>query len=245
MSQIIDLNCDLGEGCPYDADLMPLVSSVSIACGFHAGGPASAMAALRAAKEHGVLVGAHPGYDDPEAFGRRELARTEQQVFEDTVYQIGALAGLAQALAIKLTHVKPHGALYHQASRDETYARPIVEAARQFGLAVFGPPASKLESACAGHCLFVSEGFADRRYLPDGQLVSRSQADAFMHNPGEAADQIERLVRECGVRTICFHGDNPEALRFALSLRSLLAQRGVRIRPYSASQVPSPSMEEG
>src|SRR5436309_563960 len=104
----IDLNCDLGEGCAFDAELMPLITSANVACGFHAGDPSTAAATLRAAKEHGVQVGAHPSFPDREQFGRRELARTEQQIFEDCVYQIGALAGLAQAVGVSLRYIKPH-----------------------------------------------------------------------------------------------------------------------------------------
>src|SRR5207302_1520672 len=122
----IDLNCDLGEGCPYDAELMPLITSANIACGFHAGDPATAHAALAAAARHAVQVGAHPGFPDRDHFGRRELARREEEVFDDCVYQIGALAGLARAVGLAVHYVKPHGALYNMACRDEAYARPVV-----------------------------------------------------------------------------------------------------------------------
>src|SRR5215831_9915570 len=106
----IDLNCDLGEGCPFDAELMPLITSANVACGFHAGDASTARAALAAAARHGVQGGAHPGFPDRENFGRRELARTEDQVFEDCVYQVGALAGLARTVGLSLHYVKPHGA---------------------------------------------------------------------------------------------------------------------------------------
>src|SRR5919201_331331 len=164
----IDLNCDLGEGCAHDAELMPLVTSANVACGFHAGDPALAYAALAAAARHGVQAGAHPGFPDREHFGRRELPRAEQQVYEDCLYQVGALAGLARAIPWPLRHLKPHGALYNMACRDETYARPVVAAAALFGLHLLGLPGSCLEALSAGRCPFVAEGFADRRYLPDG-----------------------------------------------------------------------------
>ena len=125
----LDLNCDLGEGCAFDAELIPLLTSVNVACGFHAGDPATAFAALRTAVRHGVRVGAHPGFPDREHFGRRELMRSEQQVFEDCVYQVGALEGLARAAGSRLHHFKPHGALYNMACRDDAYARPVVGAA--------------------------------------------------------------------------------------------------------------------
>src|SRR5579885_2375174 len=191
----IDLNCDLGEGCPFDAELMPLITSANVACGFHAGDPATAHATLSAAARHGVQVGAHPGFPDRENFGRRELVRGEEQVFEDCVYQIGALAGLAKAVGLPLRYVKPHGALYNMACRDDAYARPVVAAAELFGLALMGLPDSRLQALSAGRVPFVAEGFADRRYRPDGSLVPRTQPDAFVEDPAEAVRQAEWLLR--------------------------------------------------
>src|SRR5438309_5465577 len=115
----IDLNCDLGEGCAHDAELMPLITTANVACGFHAGDAASAFAALRLAAQHGVQAGAHPGFADREHFGRRDLALSEEQIYEQTVYQIGAVAALARAAGLSLRHVKPHGALYNLACRDD------------------------------------------------------------------------------------------------------------------------------
>jgi UPF0271 protein len=228
----IDLNCDLGEGCPSDAELMPLITSANVACGFHAGGPAEARAALRAAARHGVQAGAHPGYADREHFGRRDLVQSEEQIFADCVYQIGALAGLARAEGIDLRYVKPHGALYNQACRDDAYARPVVAAAELFGLALMGLPRSRLEALAAGRVPFVAEGFADRRYRPDGSLVPRTEAGAFVEDPDEAVRQAEWLLRERGVRTLCVHGDNPAALAFVRRLRDALTARGVTIHAF-------------
>jgi UPF0271 protein len=229
----IDLNADLGEGCPHDAELMPLLTSANIACGFHAGDPATAHTALRLAARHGVQAGAHPGFPDREHFGRQEMVRTEEQVFEDCVYQVGALAGLARAAGVPLRYVKPHGALYNVACRDDAYARPVVAAAESFGLALLGLPGSRLEAQSAGRCPFVAEGFADRRYLPDGSLVPRSRPDAFVEDPAEAVRQAEWLVRERGVRTLCVHGDNPRAVLFVRELRQALASRGIGIRAFA------------
>jgi UPF0271 protein len=229
----IDLNCDLGEGCPHDAELMPLITSANVACGFHAGDPATAHAALRVAARHGVQVGAHPGFPDRENFGRRELPRTAEQVFEDCVYQIGALAGLARAVGMSLRYVKPHGALYNMACRDETLARPVVAAAELFGLDLMGLPGSWLERLSQNRCRFIAEGFADRRYLPDGTLVPRSRPDAFVEDPAEAVRQAEWLVRTRGVRTLCVHGDNPQAVAFVRRLRESLTQQGVVIQTFS------------
>jgi len=228
----VDLNCDLGEGCPCDAELMPLITSANIACGFHAGDAATAHSALKLAAQHGVQVGAHPGFADREHFGRRELPRSEIQIFEDCVYQIGALAGLARAVGISLRYVKPHGALYNLACRDDAYARPIVEATSLFGLELMALPESRLEARSTGRCPFVREGFADRRYLPDGSLVPRTRPDAFVIDPAEAVCQAKWLLSERGVRTLCVHGDNPQAVAFVRALREALCTQGVAIRKF-------------
>jgi UPF0271 protein len=233
MDMEIDLNCDLGEGCALDAELMPLITSANVACGFHAGDPATAFAAVTSAVEYGVQVGAHPGFPDREHFGRRELARTEQQVFEDCVYQVGALAGLARAAGGEVRYVKPHGALYNMACRDDAYARPVVAAASALGLPLVALPGSRLQTLSAGRCPFVAEGFADRRYQPDGSLVPRSRPDAFVADPDEAVRQVERLLRDRGVRTVCVHGDNPEALAFVRALREALTRQGIAIRAFA------------
>ena len=229
----IDLNCDLGEGCANDAELMGLVTSANIACGFHAGDPATAHATLALAKCQGVRVGAHPSFPDREHFGRREMNRTEQQVFEDCVYQVGALVALGRTASVEVRYIKPHGALYNVACRDDAYARPVVAASHFFGVTLVGLPGSRLEAASAGNCPFVAEGFADRRYLPDGSLVPRSQPDAFVRDPAEAVRQAEWLLREKGVRTLCVHGDNPEAVAFVSALRDELTRRGVTIRAFA------------
>jgi len=228
----IDLNCDLGEGCALDDELMLLITSANIACGFHAGDPAIAFRTLQLTARHGVRAGAHPGFPDREHFGRRELAQSEQQVLEETVYQIGALAGLAEGAGISLYHLKPHGALYNLACRDDHYARPIVEAAALFQLPLLGLPGSRLQSLSAGRCRFVAEGFADRRYRADGSLAPRSAPGAFVESTEESVQQVDKLIREHGVQTICVHGDNPRAVEFARELRKALTDRGIAIRPF-------------
>jgi 5-oxoprolinase (ATP-hydrolysing) subunit A len=231
----IDLNCDLGEGCAYDAELLTLVSSASIACGFHAGDPATALTALQLAAKHGVRAGAHPSFPDREHFGRKEMARTEQQVFEDCVYQMGALQGLAKAAGVVLGHLKPHGALYNMACREDAYARPIVQAAALFELPLLGLPHSRLQALSVGRVPFIAEGFADRRYLPDGSLVPRSRPDALVEDPAEAVKRVTMLLRDRGVRTICVHGDNPKAVAFVRELRQSLMDAGYAIRPCVAA----------
>jgi UPF0271 protein len=229
----LDLNSDLGEGCGLDGELMPLITSANIACGFHAGDPVIARATLQGALKHGVQAGAHPGFADREHFGRRELVRTEQEIYADCVYQIGALMALAKAVGTTIRHIKAHGALYNMACRDDAYARPLVAAADFFGLPLVGLPGSRLEALCAGRCPFVAEGFADRRYLPDGSLVPRSRPDAFIEDPGEAVRQVEWLVRQCTVRTICVHGDNPQAVAFVRELREALTRQGFVLRAFA------------
>jgi UPF0271 protein len=229
----IDLNCDLGEGCAYDAELMPLITSANIACGFHAGDPATAHAVLALAARHGVQVGAHPGFPDREHFGRQDMVRTPQEILEDCLYQVGALTGLARAVHLPVRYLKPHGALYNMACRDTDYARPIVDAARLFDLRLLGLPNSALQTESAGRCPFVAEGFADRRYKPDGSLAPRSQPDAFVEDPEQAVRQVQWLIQERNVKTICVHGDNPQALSFVRTLRDALTRQQIDIRPFA------------
>jgi UPF0271 protein len=229
----IDLNCDLGEGCPNDPELLALVTSANVSCGWHAGDPGTALATLRAARDRGVHVGAHPGFADREHFGRRELVQSEEQVFRDCVYQIGALSALARAAGTAVVYLKPHGALYNMACRDDAYARPVVAVAEFFGLPLLGLPGSRMQALSAGRCRFVAEGFADRGYRPDGSLVPRGQPGAFVHDPAEAVAQTGRLVRERGVESVCVHGDNPQALAFVRALRQALLGGGYELRAFA------------
>jgi UPF0271 protein len=229
----LDLNSDLGEGCGLDAELIPLVTSANICCGFHAGDAATAHAALALAARHGVQVGAHPGYADREYFGRRILALSEDAIFELCVYQVSALAGLAKAVGVPLRYLKPHGALYNQACREDAVARPVVAAAELLQLPVMALPGSRLEALCQGRCGFIAEGFADRRYLQDGTLVPRGQTDAFVHDVEEAVTQADWLLGERGIRTLCVHGDNPQALDFVRGLRDAFTRRGIGLRAFA------------
>jgi UPF0271 protein len=229
----IDLNADLGEGAGFDAELMPLVTSANVCCGLHAGGPGEIARTLVLAHRFGVRVGAHPGYADREHFGRRELALANQDLLALCVYQLGALDAMAESLGLGVHYVKPHGALYNQACRDRNVADLLVIAATHLRLPVVGLPGSQLEAACRDRVPFVAEGFADRRYRPDGSLVPRSEPDAFVHDPDEAVKQVEWLIREAGVRTICVHGDNPEAVAFAGAVREALLARGFALKPFA------------
>jgi UPF0271 protein len=229
----IDLNCDLGEGCGLDAELMPLITSANISCGFHAGDWQTAVAALRLAKEHNVHVGAHPGYPDRDEFGRREWDLSETEVYELCLYQVGALEGLTQITGESLHYVKPHGALYNQACRDDRFAKPVVSAADEFELAVVGLPDSRLEAHCGDKVEFVREGFADRRYQADGSLVARSRPDAFIDDAAEAVKQAQWLIRKHQVQTLCVHGDNPRAVLFVQALRKALLEAGFVVRAFT------------
>ena len=229
----IDLNCDLGEGCGLDAELMPLITSANVSCGFHAGDVGTAAAALELAGRNGVQVGAHPGYPDREHFGRRDQSLTGEQIFQLCLYQVGALQSLARATRTLVSYIKPHGALYNQACRDDAYARPVIEAAGTLGLPLMALPGSRLEAISRDRCPFIAEGFADRRYLPDGSLVPRTRPDAFVEDPAEAVRQAEWLIRDRGVKTLCVHGDNPQALEFVKTLRAELERAGFTIRAFA------------
>ena len=229
----IDLNSDLGEGCGLDTELMTLVTSANLCCGFHAGDAATAHAALKLAARHGVHVGAHPGYADRASFGRAEQTLSEEAIFELCLYQVGALAGLAQSAGIHLRYLKPHGALYNQACRDDAFARPIMAAAEILRLPVMALPGSRLESFCKTGAGFIAEGFADRRYRPDGSLVPRTEPNAFVHDVDEAVAQADWLMRERGIQSLCVHGDNPKALDFVRGLRAAFTRRGISIRAFA------------
>src|ERR1700730_12770380 len=203
----IDLNSDLGEGFGLDGELMPLVTSANICCGMHAGDYATSYAALGLARRDGVAVGAHSGFEDREHFGRREQELAEDQVYFLCLYQVGGLMALARDLDLSIRYLKPHGALYNQAARDDRYARAVAEAAEVLGLPLLGLPGTRMEALAKLRCPFVPEGFGDRRYQSDGTLIPRSRPDAMVKDPEEAVRQAEWLIRVKGVRSLCVHGD--------------------------------------
>src|SRR5262245_19443563 len=229
----IDLNADLGEGAGFDAELMPLITSANVCCGLHAGGPSEIAKTLVLANKFGVSIGAHPGYADRENFGRRELELGNQELVALCVYQLGALTAMASTLGLTVRYVKPHGALYNQACRDRRVADLLLIGLGQFELPILGLPNSQLAEACADRVPFISEGFADRRYRPDGARVPRTESDAFVRAPAQAAKQAEWLVRDRGVRTICVHGDNPQALEFTKAVRNALLARGFTLKAFA------------
>ncbi|NBR05691.1 MAG: LamB/YcsF family protein [Planctomycetes bacterium] len=228
----IDLNCDIGEGFDNDFTLLPLVSSINIACCRHAGSPDGVLELLQEAKNYKINVGVHPGLNDPANFGRLETKLSEPQLFAECLFQVGALIALADFANVKLSHLKLHGALYHQASKSKTLADKIISIAERFNLAVLGPPDSELQHSSKGKVPFFSEGFADRQYLPDGNLVPRNQPDAFIHDPAAAALQAQKLLQTSGIKTLCIHGDQPNAADFVQKLRSQFKILGIEIRAF-------------
>ena len=246
MSLIVDLNADLGEGAGQDSELFELITSANIACGFHAGDPISVLKSIRQANEQNVSIGAHPSLMDRENFGRTEIEIEPAHVFAQVSYQLGAFNALATAVGARVNHVKPHGALYNMAVKNEQLSEAIVQAMLVVDpyMFLFAPSNSALERAAkAAEIRVVSEVFADRNYLSDGSLVPRSRGDALLKDPNEAANRVVRMLRENKVmsieghdvdvraETICVHGDNPGAVEFARELRSQLELEGVRISP--------------
>jgi 5-oxoprolinase (ATP-hydrolysing) subunit A len=244
MNLVVDLNADLGEGSGQDVELFELISSASIATGFHAGDADTMHAAVLGAKTHGVAVGAHPSFFDRENFGRKELNVTVDEVFDAVAFQLGVFQAIAEAAGTRPNHVKPHGALYNMAVRDENLAAAIARAIRSVDsrLILFAPDNTELARAGEAHGLQVArEVFADRNYLSDGWLVPRTRTDALLTDPVEAAKRVLRMLRESKVQsvegddvnvraeTICVHGDTPGAVEFARELRSQLVSQGVRI----------------
>lgn len=240
----IDLNADVGEGYE-DLAIFPLVSSVSIACGAHAGDDETMARSVAEAARLGLAVGAHPGYPDRAGFGRDAMDIAADDLRRSLAEQIGTLARVAAEHGVRLSHVKPHGALYNTGSADAALASVVVDAIREAAprLRLFGPPGSALiEAASRAGLEGVAEAFADRRYLPDGRLAPRSRADALLSNPKEAAAQAVALatgepVKTIGggtirldARTVCVHADTPGALEITRAIRGALERAGVEVR---------------
>ena len=248
----IDLNCDLGEGAAHDAELMPWITSANIACGGHAGDAATMRATVALARQHGVAVGAHPGFADREHFGRRELPLSPFDVAILVGAQIQALQDVALGLGATVRHVKLHGALYNRASRDRALAEAIVRTVRMTAKEpmLFALAGSELERVARGHddVRVLSEAFADRTYRADGSLTPRSQPGALIQDEDAMVAQVLRMVREGRVRatdgadvplaveTVCVHGDGPHAVAFVRRLARELRQAGIDLRAPVARQ---------
>jgi UPF0271 protein len=245
MSLVIDLNADLGEGAGHDDEILALVTSANIACGFHAGDAETMRRSIEAARDRKVAVGAHPSLFDRENFGRKEFPVKSDEVFDAVVYQLGVFQAITEAAGVRPNHVKPHGALYNMAVRNHELADAIGRAITRSDkrLILFAPQNSALAQAGTTNGLQIAhEVFADRNYLSDGSLVSRSRPDALLHDPEDAAARVIRMLRESKVRsvdgvdvdvraeTICLHGDTPGAVDFARVLTSRLEKEGVSVR---------------
>jgi UPF0271 protein len=246
LPRYVDLNADVGEGMGDDAQLIPLVTSVNIACGGHAGDAATMARAVERAAQADVAVGAHPGLEDRAEFGRVGRPLAPAQARELVCRQVAALSAIAERLRVRVRHLKLHGALYHMAARDGALAAAIVDAAAELDAALIlvGPPGSALLAAASARGLATAaEVFADRRYRSDGSLVPRGAPMALIADPAEAIAQVVGMVLHGTVRsidgtnvavradTVCLHGDGPDAVGFAQALRTALAGQEIVLRP--------------
>jgi UPF0271 protein len=248
----IDLNSDVGESfgnykLGLDEQVIPLISSANIACGFHAGDPSVMKHTVAIAKENGVALGAHPGFPDLVGFGRRNLDASLDEIKDFVTYQIGALQAFAAAQGMKLQHVKPHGALYNMAVRNtdiwQAVAQAVAAVDRRLILFVLaGSNRRDLEAIAAGNGIRMAfEFFGDRAYNPDGSLVSRKEPGAVIHDQQAVAAKVLKMVKEGRVvcrdgseiemaaDTICVHGDNPAAVALVKTIRESLQAAGVEI----------------
>jgi len=240
----IDLNADLGEGSPNDLALLDLISSASIACGGHAGDEATMRAALRGAREKGVVVGAHPGFADPGSFGRRRIETSPEELTRQMRAQLDNLAGLAREEGVTLRYVKLHGALANMAAEDEHVASVAFAAVRNHNahMAILAiDQSAQVTAAEALGLRVVTEAYADRAYQPNGLLMPRSEAGAVLHNAELVAQRAVRLATRgelvaadgnaiaSTAKSLCIHGDNAEAVAIVKALREALADAGVSI----------------
>lgn len=250
----IDLNSDLGEGYGIwrigdDAAILDVVSSANVACGFHAGDPSIIRTTCDAAASRGVAIGAHVSYPDLAGFGRRPMKMESSELRDAVLYQLGALDAFAQVAQSEVAYLKPHGALYHAASSDLATAEAVVGAAAEYdpSIMILGLPGSELLLAAEKADLeFVSEAFIDRAYMPDGALLSRQAPNSIFTNPEEIAERALRLALDNQViavdgsvlsieaRSLCIHGDAPDAARIARTVRSALDAAGVAVYRFTA-----------
>jgi 5-oxoprolinase (ATP-hydrolysing) subunit A len=249
----LDLNSDLGEGYGRwalgdDAALLEVVTSANVACGFHAGDPATIDRTVRAAVERGVSIGAQVSYPDLAGFGRREMDVAPADLTADVLYQVGALEAFARAAGSRVRYVKPHGALYNRIARDPVQAAAVVEAVRRYDPALpllTLPGSAVMDAAREAGVPVVAEGFADRAYTADGRLVSRREPGAVLHDPERVAARALVMATEhrveavdgtqvaVEVRSLCVHGDTPGAVDLARQVRAALEQAGVTLEPFA------------
>jgi UPF0271 protein len=250
----VDLNADLGEGFGIwrlgdDDALLAVVTSANVACGFHAGDPATMSRVCRRAAEVGVAIGAQVGYHDLAGFGRRRMDVDPDELSDEVLYQLGALDAFARAAGTHVRYVKPHGALYNTAVHDRAQAEAVARAVAAFGdLAVLGLPGSALLRAVESYGLrAVPEAFADRAYTASGTLVPRGERAALVIDPGQVVTRAVRMavdhevvaadgsVVEVDAESICVHGDTPGAVQLARDVRKALAEAGVTLAPFASA----------
>jgi len=229
----IDINCDMGENIGNDEVVMPYITSANIACGFHAGDSRTMRETVRLAKKYGVNVGAHPSWPDLQGFGRQEMMLPSEEVESLILYQMGALATIAKAEGVEMSHIKPHGALYNQAAKNRDLANAIARAVKSFSgdLVLVGLAGSNLiEAGIEAGLKVANEGFPDRNYNPDGTLVSRKEPHAIIESPEEIAKHALDLIqngilfgdKSVKVDTLCLHGDHPRVVENAKLIRAML-----------------------
>jgi len=253
MARSVDLNCDLGESFGAwtmgdDDALLAVVTSANVACGFHAGDPATMLATCRTAAERGVAIGAHVSYRDLAGFGRRSMDVPPDELRAETLYQLAALAGIARVAGTRVSYVKPHGALYNRIVRDTAQARAVAEAVAAFdpSLALLGLAGSEVErEAAAAGLRFVREAFVDRAYRADGTLVPRGEPGAVLHDDAGIAERALRLVAEgrviaadgtdiaVQVDSLCVHGDSAGAVGMARAVRARLDAAGIAVEAFA------------
>ena len=247
----VDLNSDLGESfgrytIGSDDRIIPLITSANIACGFHASDPVVMMKTVNMVKKAGTGAGAHPGYPDLMGFGRRNMNVSHDEAKAYTLYQISALGGMCKAAGVKLSHVKPHGAMYNMAGKDYELSKAICEAIKEYdpSLIVMGLAGSQMVKAARDMGLKTAEEvFADRAYEEDGSLVARSKPGAMIEDEDEAIARVVRMIKEGKVQAItgndidikadsvCVHGDGEKALLFVEKIRKALTDEGIEICP--------------
>ncbi|RJR43383.1 MAG: 5-oxoprolinase subunit PxpA [Desulfobacteraceae bacterium] len=254
MSRKIDLNSDVGESfgtykLGLDEEVIPLITSSNIACGWHAGDPGVMRRTIALSKRHGVAPGAHPGFPDLLGFGRRNMDATLEEIEDYVTYQIGALSAFASQQGVSLQHVKPHGGLYNMAAKDLRIVEAVVKVISRLNrdlllVTLAGPHRKEIEEIGSRHGVRIAfEFFADRGYNADGTLVSRREPGAVIHDNEVAAERVLKMVREGKVisrdgaeivlsaDTICVHGDNPSAVSLTRTIRQALLQAGITVAP--------------
>lgn len=252
MAISIDLNSDSGEAFGSwkmgdDASMMTIVSSANIACGFHAGDPATMLSTVQAAAENGVAIGAHVSYPDLVGFGRRFMDMTPAELTAAVLYQLGALQAMCSVAGTRINYVKPHGGLYNAIVHHEAQAEAVAQAVKQFDgdLPILCLPDSAIErKAQAINLPVIYEAFADRGYTPQGTLVPRTEPGAVIHDVQEVAQRVLQMATEGTVlaqdgslvklkaQSVCVHGDTPGAVAIARAVREALENHGVEIRPF-------------